>query len=137
MTTEPIRDTRAMLAGMTPCLDASDYLFCTTEDIALANRAAPVALSWFREEEGISLVLSPDQADDFGFGTALRMRRITLTVFSSLEGVGLTAAVSTALARHGIPCNMVAAYHHDHVFVPSDMADLAMQVLTDLQTASA
>jgi hypothetical protein len=65
------------------------------------------------------------------------MRRITLTVFSSLEGIGLTAAVSDALTRDGIPCNMVAAYHHDHVFVPSDKAERAMAVLIDLQAASA
>ncbi|WP_160004119.1 ACT domain-containing protein [Rhizobium sp. 18055] len=136
MTTEPIRDTRAMLAGMTPSLDATEYLFCTTNDNALAEQAAPLALGWFREDEGMSLILSANQANHLGFNAALSMRRITLTVFSSLEGIGLTAAVSTALTRHGIPCNMVAAYHHDHVFVPADMADMAMQVLMDLQAAS-
>jgi hypothetical protein len=64
------------------------------------------------------------------------MRRIVLEVFSSLEGVGLTAAVASALSTHAIPCNMVAAFHHDHVFVPSDKAELAMEVLKGLQAAS-
>ena len=65
------------------------------------------------------------------------MRCITLNVFSSLEGVGLTAAVSSALGDNGIPCNMVAAFHHDHVFVPSEMCDQAMEVLILLQNQAA
>ena len=62
---------------------------------------------------------------------------ITLNVYSSLEGVGLTAAVSNALRENAIPCNMVAAFHHDHVFVPSKMCDQAMEVLTSLQKQAA
>ncbi len=136
MTTEPVRDTKAMLNGMTPSLDAVDYVFCTTDDEQLATRAAPLSLGWFRESEGVSLILARDHALRLGFDTMLLMRRITLTVFSSLEGVGLTAAVATALAKHGISCNMVAAYHHDHVFVPAVSAKDAMRVLLDLQAAA-
>jgi hypothetical protein len=65
------------------------------------------------------------------------MRCITLNVFSSLEGVGLTAAVSTALGDNGIPCNMVAAFHHDHVFLPSEMCGQAMEILLSLQNQAA
>ena len=57
---------------------------------------------------------------------------ITLTVHSSLEGVGLTAAVSRALAEADISCNVVAAFHHDHLFVPLKDADRAMKVLRTL-----
>ncbi|QOF70735.1 ACT domain-containing protein [Aminobacter sp. SR38] len=60
------------------------------------------------------------------------MRRITLNVYSALDGVGLTAAVATALARHAIPCNMVAAYHHDHAFVPAARAEAALASLEEL-----
>ncbi|MBO9124314.1 MULTISPECIES: ACT domain-containing protein [unclassified Rhizobium] len=136
MTIEPVRDTKAMLRGMTPSLDAKDYVFCTTEDEQLAVQAAPLSLGWFREAEGVSLILLAGDAQRLGFDTALIMRRITLTVFSSLEGVGLTAAVATALANHNISCNMVAAYHHDHVFVPTANAEEAMRVLLELQAAA-
>jgi hypothetical protein len=60
------------------------------------------------------------------------MRQITLNVFSALEGVGLTAAVAVALADAGIACNMVAAFHHDHVFVPEAQAEAALKVLREL-----
>jgi hypothetical protein len=136
MTTQPVRDTKAMLSGMTPSLDAADYVFCTTEDEQLAMQAAPISLGWFREAEGVSVILALGDAQRLGFDNTLPMRRITLTVFSSLEGVGLTAAVATALANHNISCNMVAAYHHDHVIVPTADAEEAMRVLLDLQAAA-
>lgn len=62
----------------------------------------------------------------------LVMRQITLDVHSALDGVGLTAAVASALSDHGIACNVVAAHHHDHVFVPEAWAEEALTVLRDL-----
>lgn len=62
---------------------------------------------------------------------------IPLEVYSSLEGVGLTAAVSGELADQGLPCNMVAALHHDHAFVPPDDAQNAVDILLKLQQSAA
>ena len=45
-----------------------------------------------------------------------------LQVHSALDGVGLTAAVAGALAAAGIACNVIAAFHHDHLFVPAARA---------------
>ena len=84
-----------------------------------------------REAEGVSLIL-PAGAD-----AELPMRQITLNVYSSLEGVGLTAAVATVLANAGIACNMVAAYHHDHAFVPAARAEEALAFLLNLQDQGA
>ena len=88
----------------------------------------------FREAEGVSLIL-PAALSPPGVQASSEMRMITLTVQSSLNGIGLTAAVSTALAGAGIPCNMVAAFHHDHVFVPAEMADRALAVLRSLSAS--
>ena len=41
-------------------------------------------------------------------------RLITLTVRSSLEAVGLLAAITARLADAGISVNAVSAFHHDH-----------------------
>ena len=60
------------------------------------------------------------------------MRCITLTVHSSLEAVGLTAAIATELAGLGISANVVAAYYHDHVFVPCAQAEQAVAGLAAL-----
>lgn len=127
----PVRDTRAMLAGMTPVPREGCFVFCTTKDDEAAGQAQ--ALAFFREDEGCTLILETSIAAALGFDISQPMRRIVLEVFSALDGVGLTAAVATALASEGIPCNVVAAYHHDNVFVPDAMADRALQVLRDVQ----
>lgn len=127
--TGPIRDTAAMIAGMAPALDPATYAFVTTADPARAAAAAPSALATFREAEGLSLILPLALAQALAFPDPLPMARITLTVHSALDGTGLTAAAATALAAAGIPCNMVAAFHHDHVFVPAAMAAQALGVL--------
>ena len=106
-------------------------------DVRLAARAQFAALGLFREAEGVSLILPRASAEALGFPVALPMRRIVLTVHSALDGVGLTAAVAAALAAEEIPCNVVAAFHHDHVFVPAAMADRALTVLEALQARAA
>lgn len=134
--TKVVSDTRAMLAGMTPVLADGEYVFCTTEDASVIARALPMALGSFREAEGMTLILPRSDAKALGFDDVLPMRRITLNVFSALDGVGLTAGVATALAAAGIPCNMVAAFHHDHVFVPAAVTERAIAVLKELQERS-
>jgi uncharacterized protein len=123
----PVRDRGAMLAGMAPVLNPGRYRFATLAD----GEAVPAgAVGWFREAEGLSLIVPADA------GGGLPLRWITLSVHSALDGVGLTAAVSGVLADAGIACNMVAAHFHDHLFVPEADAGRAMAVLTALQQAS-
>jgi hypothetical protein len=129
-----LRDRRAILAGMRPVLRDGEFVFCTIADTSRLPEALAVALASFREDEGVALVLELQAATDFGFDTSSPMRRIVLEVFSALDGVGLTAAVSAALADEGIPCNVIAAYHHDNVFVPAPMAERALSALRAVQT---
>ena len=133
----PLRETGAMIADMAPRADARVWHFCTTADAGLAARAAPRALASFAEDEGLSFILPQAAASDLGFDTGLAMARITLAVTSALDGVGLTAAVAGALAADGIACNIVAAFHHDHVFVPRAQATRALAVLRALAAGQA
>lgn len=122
-----------MISNMTPEVQPGEFVFVSTRDPAVIAALSPAAIGTFQEPEGLSMLVPKGTATIAGENADMPMRCITLSVYSSLEGVGLTAAVATALGHHNIPCNMVAAYHHDHVFVPSDMCDLALDVLTSLQ----
>jgi uncharacterized protein len=134
---EPVGEARAMVAEMGPVLEPGEVVFCTTADEALATEEARAsALGLFRESEGVSLILPRGEAERLGLPVDMPMRRIVLTVASALNGVGLTAAVSGALAAEGIPCNVVAAFHHDHVFVPSGAAERALAVLKAAQAGA-
>ncbi len=132
-----------MLAQMAPRLDPVRYHFLRVSPDN-APQILGAAIATFREEEGVSaIVAEPLAAELGGQGPAFArpafarpaFARIVLQVRSDLEGVGLTAAVSGALANAGIACNVVAAFHHDHLFVPASRADDAMDVLEAL-TAS-
>lgn len=81
------------------------------------------------EDEGITLVVDQSTADEHGWEYEGVFAWIMLQVHTSLTSVGVTAAVATALARVGISCNVLAGYYHDHLLVPKDSVDDAVEVL--------
>lgn len=95
-----------------------------------AERWRAQSLATITETEGITVVVPADTARAAGHGDAFEAAWLTLTVHSSLDAVGLTAAVSTALAEAGIACNMIAGFYHDHLLVPVDRAAEAAALLT-------
>ena len=120
-----ITDINELLGSMQPALVDESFVFCTVKG-QLADYVALDPIATFRESEGLTLVVSQAAADQVGLDYEGVFRQITLTVYSSLEAVGLTAAVSTALADQAISANVIAAYYHDHVFVPSAQAEQAL-----------
>ncbi len=86
------------------------------------------------EDEGITLVVDQSTADEHGWEYEGVFAWITLQVHTSLTSVGITAAVSTALARVGISCNVLAGYYHDHLLVPAGSVDEAIDVLGGLES---
>ncbi|WP_245804502.1 ACT domain-containing protein [Erythrobacter tepidarius] len=117
---QPVSALAAMLAGLAPELDGRAWFFVVVE-----GEVPPDAFAVIREDEGTTAIVA-------GVRTGAPFARITLTVLSALEGVGLTAAVSGALSEAGIACNFVAGYHHDHLFVPWDRREEALAVLQGL-----
>jgi hypothetical protein len=119
-----------LLKNMTPILNEGDYVYCTISDINSIDTAN--ILSLFKEVEGITVILKKEVADQFHLEYTYTAAWITLTIHSSLEATGLTAAFATALAQENISCNVVAAYYHDHIFVAKKDADRAMEALKNL-----
>ena len=134
--TRPVKGTRKMIANMTPVLQPGLFVFCAMLNNDETTEAISKAKCVFVEDEGLSLILSKSDADALGLSYDTSMRQITLMVFSSITGVGLTAAVSKALTKERIPANVVAAAHHDHIFVPSKHADKAIETLRALQESA-
>jgi uncharacterized protein len=116
-----------LLQTMQPKLNAGEYVFCTIENLHLVN--AEKIISFFKEEEGYTIIIDKVIADEMQLSYTAVFSWITLTVHSSLEAVGLTAAISSALSENEISCNVVAAYYHDHIFVPKKDTEKAISVL--------
>jgi hypothetical protein len=122
-----------ILKSLQPELNEGEYVFCSFGE--LPNAENQDALMWFRETEGITLIVPKETADKNGWPYSFVAAWITLTVHSSLEAVGLTATFSTALANNGIICNVVAGFYHDHLFVNLNDAEKAMEILNNLKSA--
>jgi hypothetical protein len=125
-------DISLLLKNMTPKLDEGEYVFCTVTSVSDINPEDIIGT--FKEEEGWTVILNKELADKLNYEYSYVASWITLTVHSSLEAVGLTAAFAQALANAGISCNVVAAYYHDHIFVAKQDAEKAMKVLKELSS---
>lgn len=122
----PETDLNVILAGLNPSVRQGAFVFVTS-DRELPAHARVV------EREGATLVMEREEADLAGLAYEGVFAWITLEVESSLTAVGLTAAVSTALADAQIPCNVLAGFHHDHLLIPVDQLAEAMAVLGRLK----
>jgi uncharacterized protein len=119
-----------LLRTMRPALNEGAYVFCTLEDVS--HIAQHEMVMCFKEAEGCTLILEKSIADQYTLPYSYVAAWITLTVHSSLEAVGLTAAFAQALAQEKISCNVVAGFYHDHIFVDQRDADKALRALEQL-----
>ena len=124
-------DLQNLLGSMSPELLPGVYVFATLPPReTVPSGVEPVMI--FREKEGVTLILEENGARLAGLAFAFPSRMITLNVHSSLEAVGFIAVIATRLAAAGMGVNPVSAYFHDHLFVPADRSEEAMQVLMRL-----
>lgn len=121
-----------LLRNLSPVASEDTYVFVS---VALEKVTAALlqrAKGMFKEREGVTFILKAHLARDMGLTFSGEYRCITCEVHSSLDAVGMTAAMSTALANAGMSANVVAAYYHDHIFIQSDKVSAALNVLKSL-----
>ena len=125
-------DLQKLVAGLKPRLLAGEFVFVCLADARYGDYAELEPVASYREDEGLTLVVPRARALAAGLETSESLRAITLDIHSSLEAVGLTALIATALAERGISANVLAGYFHDHVYVPTRRADEALSALESL-----
>ncbi|MFH6961909.1 ACT domain-containing protein [Flavobacterium plurextorum] len=122
------KDLQKLLKNMKPEHNLGDYVFCKIEEVENINLNEIEML--FKEKEAFTLILKKENAEKLNLEYSVVMSWITLSVHSSLEAIGLTAAFSNALSEHEISCNVVAAYYHDHIFIDKKDTARAMEILS-------
>lgn len=127
-------DLGRMLATMRIDRRDEPYTFVTLDrSVSLSDGVSAV----LDEDEGVTAVVTIAEAERRGWPVGFRATWLTVSVHSALDSVGLTAALSRALAAQGIPCNVLAGYHHDHLLVPVERADDAVRALESLADVGA
>lgn len=129
-----IKDLKVLLSSMKAKLSDERYIFCTLQQQVITQSIIDLnPIGIFKEREGISLIITKEIAEQNNIKFDSIFRLISLQVYSSLNAVGLTAAIATKLASSGISANVVAAYYHDHIFVPEENATKALSLVEELQ----
>lgn len=118
-----------LLGSLSPQMMTGEFVFCSWPDACYGDHSDLAPVAAICETEGLTLVIPRARADQESLSYNGVFRGITLTVHSSLDAVGLTAAVTRRLAEHGLSANVVAGYYHDHIFVQAATAQRALVVL--------
>ena len=123
------KDLQQLIRSMSPVLEPRPYVFCTIPGAEYGDYAHCAPIATMQEKEGLTLILEQGSAEKEGLFYDGVFLCITLHVHSSLHAVGLTAAISTALAQDHISANVIAGYFHDHIFVPKEQAHESLRIL--------
>lgn len=121
-------DLQSLLKQMQPVLDDEQMVFCSLP----ADEAEKYLMScqgYYREQEGVSLIIDKAQADLDNLIYNSVFRRISLMVHSSLEAVGFLSRITEILAAQGISVNVVSGYFHDHLYINVKEAENAIMIL--------
>jgi hypothetical protein len=118
------RNLKTLLRTMHPQLADGEWVFRTSES-GFDAAALLTAILMFREPEGVTIISPATQAD----AALPTWAMITLSIHSDLQAVGFLAAITTMLAAKDIPVNAVSAFFHDHIFVPHERRDDALECL--------
>ncbi len=124
------RDHETLRREMAPQLHPEIFVYCSFPEFRVPPGLTPICT--FREVEGITAIVDKSQADSLAVPYVFESHLITLTVHSSLEAIGFLATLAGRLADAEIPCNVVAGYHHDHLFVPTRRSQEALRVLASI-----
>lgn len=123
-------DLDTLISTMSAKLHDTVFVFATLPTEGLPEELQTQML--FQEAEGITAIMAKTDAEHFGLVGEFPCRMITLEVHSALEAVGFLARITTALAKEGMGVNPVSGFFHDHLFVPEDRAQDAMDALAAL-----
>ncbi len=123
-------DLETMLSTLEPTVRDGEFVYVTVPEEDARGLPAHAMVV---ESEGVSVVLRREDAEAACLPFDFVAHWISLSVHSSLEAVGLTAAFATALGEAGISCNVLAGFYHDHLLVPVAQTDDAMRVLQGLR----
>jgi hypothetical protein len=117
-----------LLENMRPEMQKGDYAFITSKN-GFSTEVQAKAVMIFREQEGITAIVRHKLTETISDTVEPKWAMITLTVHSDLAAIGFLAAITRKLADAGISVNPVSAYYHDHLFVPYEKRERAMEVL--------
>jgi len=113
-------------SNLRPILNIGEFIFCTLNDLSEIDQNN--IISFFKEAEGYSLILTKEFADSKDIHYETVMGWITLADRASIKTIQLTAEYATALKDNHVGCCVVPSFYHDHIFVDKLDEEKAMTI---------
>lgn len=129
-----ISDLKTLLKSIDPRLVDDEFVFCKISETRFSQLDI-TPLLMFKEEEGVTLIVTKEIADLNSLAYTGIWSWIILSVHSNLTAIGFLAAITNKLANSGVSVNVVSAYFHDHLFVPREQAHKVMSLLEELSSS--
>jgi len=85
------------------------------------------AIAMIKESSAVTIIVPTAKTDGEVWAWIIN------ETITPLTASGITAAFSQALSEAKIPCNILAAYYHDHILVPYHMKEQAIELLNNLE----
>lgn len=126
---QPITDLATLLSTLTVSQRPGEFCMATVPATTPLGDGVEALMV---EDEGVTAISTTSRAEAEGWDHEFPCAWLTLDVYSALEAVGLTAAVAKVLTEAEIPCNVIAARHHDHLLVPVKRTSDAIAVIASL-----
>jgi uncharacterized protein len=84
-----------------------------------------------KENEGFTIIADKKYFETNGIKYDCPFAKLTIETHTSLDLIGLTAVLSKKLADNNIPANIIAGYYHDHIFVPYELRQKAIDLINN------
>jgi hypothetical protein len=114
---------------LNPFLNDGAYVFIKIAD---AEQIPQEFVAVFKEAEGYTVILKENDLSKEKYKSVFRAAWITFAANTDLNDLGITAAFSKVLSENGISCNVFAPIHHDHIFVPFEQGQKALNLLKNI-----
>lgn len=128
-----------LLKEMSPTCDNQKYYFATINQSAIFALAGYMQYitCLYQEEEGITIVFLEALKSIVEPRSKQKLvgplAKITLTINPELLSSEVLAKVCSELAKENISVNIFSAYFHDHLFVPYESKEKALERIKSIE----
>lgn len=123
-----------ILQQLEPALSPNTYVYVGVSNQSLLKVLGYDPIAFFKEKEGITLILKKEDADNNFLTYQYEMCQIVLNAPYYFDCTGLTAILSSALAKAGITVIPQLTAYKRSLYVKKEDAHTALEILKVMQS---
>ncbi len=122
-----------VLQNLDPVISQHTYVYVGVNNQSLLKVLGYDPLAFYKEKSGITLILRKEDADNNFLTYENEFCKITLNAPFHFDCTGLTAIISSALAKAGIAIRPIQTVYSRFILIEKGDAHTALEILVSLQ----